>query len=99
VRYVDRDLGEAWARSSPPGPLPPTPKARALEMTREIEKAMEADLRQLPWMGEATRQQALLKLRANRNKMATRQVARYSPSASRATIFWAMWTAHRLPNR
>jgi endothelin-converting enzyme/putative endopeptidase len=38
-------------------------------MTQEIEKAMEADLRQLPWMGEATRQQALLKLHAIVNKI------------------------------
>ena len=69
VRYVDRDLGEALGQVFAARTFTADTKARALEMTREIEKAMEADLRQLPWMGEATRQQALLKLHAIVNKI------------------------------
>jgi endothelin-converting enzyme/putative endopeptidase len=38
-------------------------------MVTEIEKAMDADLRQLPWMGDATRQKALEKLHAMVNKI------------------------------
>jgi endothelin-converting enzyme/putative endopeptidase len=69
VRYVDRDLGEALGQVFAAKTFTADTKARALEMTQEIEKAMEADLRQLPWMGEATRQQALLKLHAIVNKI------------------------------
>ncbi len=69
VRYVDRDLGEALGQVFVAKTFTADTKARALEMTQEIEKAMEADLRQLPWMGEATRQQALLKLHAIVNKI------------------------------
>ena len=31
-------------------------------MTQEIQKAMETDIKQLPWMSDATKQQALAKL-------------------------------------
>src|ERR1035438_3859371 len=44
-------------------------KGQALAMVTEIEKAMDADLRQLPWMGDATRQKALEKLHAMVNKI------------------------------
>src|ERR1035438_4084486 len=47
----------------------PDMKARTLTMTKEIEKAMEDDIKQLPWMSEATRQQALLKLHSVTNKI------------------------------
>ena len=69
VRYVDRNLGEALGQVFATKTFTADTKARALEMTQEIEKAMEADLHQLPWMGEATRQQALLKLHAIVNKI------------------------------
>ena len=44
-------------------------KGQALAMVKEIEKAMDADLRQLPWMGDATSKKALEKLHAMVNKI------------------------------
>ena len=44
-------------------------KKRALEMTKEIEGAMERDLKDLPWMTPATKTQALEKLHAIVNKI------------------------------
>src|SRR5207248_394430 len=47
VQYVDRDLGEALGQVFVEKTFTPDTKARALAATREIEKAMEADLQQL----------------------------------------------------
>jgi len=69
VQYVDRDLGEALGQVFVERTFSADMKARTLAMTKEIEKAMEDDIKQLPWMGEATRQQALLKLHAVVNKV------------------------------
>jgi putative endopeptidase len=62
VEYVDRDLGEALGQEFVRKTFTPDTKARALAMTHEIQKAMERDLHDLPWMGEETRKQALAKL-------------------------------------
>ncbi|HEV3199571.1 MAG TPA: M13 family metallopeptidase [Bryobacteraceae bacterium] len=69
VRYVDRDLGEALGQVFVDKTFTGDTKSRALSMTKEIQKAMDADLHQLPWMGEETKQQALLKLRGMVNKI------------------------------
>ena len=69
VRQVDRDLGEALGQVFVARTFSPDTKARALAMTKAIEKAMEDDLRELAWMGEATRKQALEKLHAMVNKI------------------------------
>jgi endothelin-converting enzyme/putative endopeptidase len=69
VQYVDGDLGEALGQVFVERTFGPDMKARTLTMTQEIEKAMEDDIKQLPWMSEATRQQALLKLHAVTNKI------------------------------
>jgi endothelin-converting enzyme/putative endopeptidase len=69
VRYVDRDLGEALGQVFVEKTFTGDTKSRALSMTKEIQKAMEADLRQLAWMGDATKQQALLKLHGMVNKI------------------------------
>jgi putative endopeptidase len=69
VRYVDRDLGEALGQAFVARTFTPDMKARTLTMTKEIEKAMDTDIRHLPWMDEATRQQALIKLHAIVNKI------------------------------
>jgi endothelin-converting enzyme/putative endopeptidase len=69
VRWVDRDLGEALGQVFVEKTFSADTKARTLAMTQQVEKAMEADLRQLPWMGEATRQQALAKLHTVVNKI------------------------------
>ena len=64
VRYVDRDLGEALGQVFVEKTFGPDTKARALAMTGQIEKAMDADLHEITWMGDATRQRALEKLHA-----------------------------------
>jgi len=69
VRYVDRDLGEALGKVFVEKTFPPAVKARALEMTKNIEQTMEGEIKSLPWMGDQTKQQALLKLHAVVNKI------------------------------
>jgi endothelin-converting enzyme/putative endopeptidase len=69
VRYVDRDLGEALGKVFADKTFTADAKARALEMTRQIEAAMETDIRQLSWMGDATKKQAFEKLHTIVNKI------------------------------
>jgi endothelin-converting enzyme/putative endopeptidase len=69
VNWVDRDLGEALGQAFVQRAFPPEVKARALDMVLRIERAMQARLAALPWMGAATKQQALAKLQAMRNKI------------------------------
>jgi len=69
VRNIDRDLGEALGQVFVEKTFTADTKARALAMTKEIEKTMEADLRKLDWMSDATRKQALLKLHSIANKI------------------------------
>ncbi|MGO9258254.1 MAG: M13 family metallopeptidase [Bryobacteraceae bacterium] len=69
VRFIDRDLGEALGQVFVAKTFSGDTRQRALDMTKEIEKAMEADIHQLAWMGEATKQQALVKLHGMVNKI------------------------------
>jgi len=69
VRRVDRDLGEALGQVFVEKTFTPETKASAVAMTREIEKTMEADLHQIAWMSDATRQKALEKLHTVVNKI------------------------------
>jgi endothelin-converting enzyme/putative endopeptidase len=69
VRWVDQDLGEALGQVFVAKTFTPETKARTLAMTKQIEDAMQDELKQLPWMGEATREQALVKLHAIINKI------------------------------
>ena len=69
VRWVDRDLGEALGQVFVAKTFGPDVKARTVKMTREIEAAMEDDLRDSPWMGPASKQQALEKLHSIVNKI------------------------------
>jgi endothelin-converting enzyme/putative endopeptidase len=69
VRLVDQDLGEALGQVFVSKTFTGDVKGQALAMVKEIEQAMDADLRQLPWMGEATRKKALEKLHAMVNKI------------------------------
>jgi endothelin-converting enzyme/putative endopeptidase len=69
VRRVDGDLGEALGQVFVQKTFGPDTKARALVMTKQVEAAMEGEIRQLPWMGEATRNKALEKLHALVNKI------------------------------
>lgn len=69
VRQVDRQLGEALGQVFVAKTFSADTKARALLMTKEVEAAMENEIRQLPWMGEATKRRALEKLHAVKNKI------------------------------
>jgi endothelin-converting enzyme/putative endopeptidase len=69
VRWVDRSLGEALGQVFVAKTFGPNVKARTLEMTRQIEAAMEDDLKELPWMSPETKQRALEKLHSIVNKI------------------------------
>jgi endothelin-converting enzyme/putative endopeptidase len=69
VRWTDRDLGEVLGQVFVAKTFTPETKARTVAMTKEIELAMENDLKQLPWMGEETRKRALEKLHSIVNKV------------------------------
>ncbi len=62
VRSTDEQLGEALGEIYARKYFPPEAKARALEMVNRLTEALRDDLKSLPWMGPATRKQALDKL-------------------------------------
>ncbi len=66
---VDEDLGEALGQAYVERYFSPQAKLDALKMVKEIEASMEAEIQTLPWMQQATKQQALIKLRAIANKI------------------------------
>ncbi len=69
VQWVDRDLGEALGQEFVRRTFTPAMKQKTLLMTQQIEQAMEADIKALPWMSPETKQQALAKLHGIRNKI------------------------------
>jgi putative endopeptidase len=69
VQYTDRDLGEALGQVYVRTAFSPEMKAATLDMVRRIEDAMGERIRQLDWMSPETKQQALNKLHAIRNKI------------------------------
>lgn len=69
VALVDGQLGEALGQEFVSRAFSPELKKKALHMTRQIEQAMEADIRQLEWMSPATKQKALEKLHSIVNKI------------------------------
>jgi putative endopeptidase len=69
VQYVDRDLGEALGQVFVAKTFGPDVKAKALEMTHQIENAMESEIDNLPWMSPETKRAALLKLHTMVNKI------------------------------
>jgi len=69
VHYVDRDLGEALGQEFVRRTFPSKTKADVLRMTEFIEQAMADEIEKLDWMTPATKQQALVKLNAIRNKI------------------------------
>ena len=98
VRQVDGDLGEALGQVFVARTFGADTKARTQLMTKQVETAMENEIRQLPWMGDATKQRALEKLHAVVNKIgypdkwrdySSIRVARddYFGNVERATIF------------
>jgi predicted metalloendopeptidase len=69
VRSTDHALGEALGQVYVKKAFPPEAKTRALEMVKNLEAALADDIKTLPWMSDATRQQALIKLNAINNKI------------------------------
>ena len=69
VQYVDNDLGEALGQAYVRKTFGPDLKASTVQMTQQIEDAMAVRIQQLDWMSPATKQQALIKLKAVRNKV------------------------------
>ncbi|MCA1665382.1 MAG: M13 family metallopeptidase, partial [Myxococcales bacterium] len=69
VRWVDRDLGEALGQLFVQKTFGPDIKQRTMAMTAAIERAMASEIQALPWMGAATKEQALAKLHTIVNKV------------------------------
>lgn len=69
VSAVDANLGEALGQVYVQKTFPPEAKARALVMVNNLVAALRDDLTTLPWMGDATRQQAIAKLNAFAKKI------------------------------
>jgi predicted metalloendopeptidase len=69
VAFVDGDLGEALGQAYVEKTFPPEAKARTLKMVKALEEALRQDITTLPWMTEATKKQALIKLDAIANKI------------------------------
>ena len=66
---VDSDLGEALGQAYVARYFGPEAKKAALKMVKEIERSMQSEIQALPWMGAATKQQALAKLQSIANKV------------------------------
>ena len=64
-RVMGEALGEVWVKKA----FPPSAKARALDMVRNLEAALKSDLTTLSWMSDPTRKQAITKLDAFLNKI------------------------------
>ena len=69
VRYTDGDLGEALGKKFVAETFGPDGKARTLKMVEALEAALGRDIQQLPWMTEATKRAAMVKLHAITNKI------------------------------
>ena len=69
VRRVDGDIGEALGQVFVEKTFTADTKQRTQDMTKHIEAAMEGEIKQLPWMSEATKVKALEKLHAIVNKI------------------------------
>jgi putative endopeptidase len=69
VKATDGDLGFALGQKYVEQEFSPDAKARVLTMVQEIETMLGDDLQSLDWMAPATKEQALLKLRAVAGKL------------------------------
>jgi len=69
VRAVDRNLGEALGQEFVARTFSADTKAKTQAMTEQIETAMQHEIENLNWMGPETKQEALRKLHAIRNKI------------------------------
>jgi len=69
VDATDNALGEALGQRYVEETFGPGGKARMLKMVDALEKALDSDIKALPWMTEETKKQAKVKLTAIRNKI------------------------------
>ncbi|WP_263380404.1 M13 family metallopeptidase [Granulicella paludicola] len=69
TRAVDRNLGEALGQEFVARTFSADMKAKTQLMTEQIEQAMQAEIQGLTWMSPATKQEALRKLHAIKNKI------------------------------
>ncbi|MBV9761371.1 MAG: M13 family metallopeptidase [Acidobacteriaceae bacterium] len=69
TRLIDHTMGEALGEVFVSRTFSPQTKADALKMTQEIEAEMGRDIKDLSWMSDPTKQQALEKLHAIVNKI------------------------------
>jgi endothelin-converting enzyme/putative endopeptidase len=69
TRAVDRNLGEALGQEFVARTFSADMKAKTQRMTEQIETAMQHEIEGLDWMSPATKQEALRKLHAIRNKI------------------------------
>lgn len=69
VNAVDADLGDALGQAYVERAFGAEAKERTLGMVNALEKALEADIVDLPWMTQATKGQALIKLHKITNKI------------------------------
>jgi endothelin-converting enzyme/putative endopeptidase len=69
VEMVDEHLGEALGQRYVEATFGAEGKERMSKLVAALEHALERDIRELPWMTEATRRQALGKLAAITNKI------------------------------
>jgi endothelin-converting enzyme/putative endopeptidase len=69
VQYTDSDLGEALGEAFVKEAFGPQAKADTVRMVHELESALETDITSLSWMTDATRREALGKLKAISDKI------------------------------
>jgi len=69
VTATDRGLGEALGQRYVELTFGAEGKQRMLKMVDALEKSLDADIKDLPWMSEETKKQAKIKLDAIRNKI------------------------------
>ncbi len=69
TREVDRRLGEALGQEFVRRTFSAGMKTQTVKMTEQIETAMAQEIQALDWMGPETKQEALRKLHAIRNKV------------------------------
>jgi putative endopeptidase len=69
VAYANEQMGEALGQSYVARAFPPEAKATTLKMVQLVEQGFEKNLATLTWMDEATRAEALVKLKKIANKI------------------------------
>ena len=73
VATVDRQLGDLLGQKYIELTFGPDAKAKITQLVDALEKAMGEDIRELPWMSEATKKAALEKLKAITNNVGAPQ--------------------------